>query len=154
MELQSHFHHSAEHEIPLGVGLAATSPQTVVWCANRLELFNRWIGDKLLSDLLETDLWDWYGYLNSRVNHGPGPVPGKISVFTQHGYLRAVRRFFKWLYERQIMSVNLARDLKLPRLPKNGEKRHLCYGYSPGRYGPLLSRPPGTENLTLRHSGY
>lgn len=104
------------------VALAATSRQTVAWYAKRLDMFQRFMGDRLLSDLIEADLWDWYRDIETRVHHGRGHVPGKISVFTQHGYVRAVRRLFGWFYERDLLPVDLARDLKLPRLPKNGEK--------------------------------
>ena len=106
----------------LRVGLATASPQTVDWYEKRLALFKNEIGRKKLADLNEDNLWYWYANLQHRVKRGVERVPGKISVSTQHGYIRAVRRFIKWLFERNILKVDLAQDLKLPKLPKNGKK--------------------------------
>ncbi len=106
----------------LEVELAIVSPQTIDWYEKRLSLFKNEIGDKHISEFKEADLWDWYRNLQSRVKRGPERTVGKISVNTQHGYIRAVRRIFKWFYERGILETNLARDLKLPKLPKNGKK--------------------------------
>jgi site-specific recombinase XerD len=106
----------------LEIELVIASPQTVKWYERRLSLFKKAIGDKVISEIGEEDLWNWYKDLRIRVKQGAGRIPGEISINTQHGYIRAVRRLFKWLYDRNILAKNLARDLKLPKLPKNGKK--------------------------------
>ncbi len=106
----------------LRIGLAAASPQTVDWYKKRLDLFQKGTGIKYVAELNEDNLWFWYVSLQRRVKRGQGRMSGKISVNTQHGYIRAVRRFIKWLFKKNILEANFAQDLKLPRLPKNGKK--------------------------------
>jgi len=106
----------------LDKSLVTASPQTVTWYQKRLALFQCDYGEKYLSEFDEPDLWTWYKKIQEKVRRGNHPVPGKISITTQHGYVRAVRRFFKWLYEEQLIFVDMAREIKLPKLPKNGKK--------------------------------
>ena len=109
-------------QVFLDKSLVTASPQTVTWYQKRLALFQCDYGEKYLSEFDESDLWVWYKKIQGKVRQGNHPVPGKISITTQHGYVRAVRRFFKWLYVEQLIFVDLAREIKLPKLPKNGKK--------------------------------
>lgn len=96
----------------LEVELSDTSRETVSWYRKRLELFCKKVGgDARLVDLLEVDIWNWHAELKGR----------KLSEFTRHGHIRAVKRLFAWL-EKRNLTPNLAHDLKLPRLPKQGKK--------------------------------
>lgn len=47
---------------------------------------------------------------------------GKVSVYTVHGYVRAIKRFFNYLRKRRIININPAEDLEKPRLPKQPRK--------------------------------
>lgn len=51
-----------------------------------------------------------------------GAVDGGFSPWTLHGYIRAARRFFRWLGEEGVVQSNPAQRLELPRLPKVGYK--------------------------------
>ena len=129
MQQQStHQHNSTEDlllseavEQFLGIGLAVTSPQTVDWYKRRLFLFQKEIKTNNLSQIKQHHLWYWYIKLQDRTRSDL-PNAKRISIYTQHGYVRAVRRFFKWLYERGLIEAELTGDLKLPKLPKNGKK--------------------------------
>lgn len=47
---------------------------------------------------------------------------GKISPYTIHAHVRSQKRFFTWLYRRQIIEKNPADFLEKPRLPKQPRK--------------------------------
>ena len=47
---------------------------------------------------------------------------GKVSVYTIHGYVRAIKRLFTYLRKRRIITINPAEDLEKPRLPKQPRK--------------------------------
>lgn len=94
--------------------MQARSPQTRHWYRCKLQALDRDLGRKLLDELLEVDLIDWYARLSARIS------AEDLSVYTKHGYVRAVRRLFRWLHERHYIGVNLAKDLRLPKLPRRG----------------------------------
>ena len=45
-------------------------------------------------------------------------IQGGLSRFTLHGYVRAVRRFFAWLTEEELLEKNPAKRLEYPPTPK------------------------------------
>lgn len=47
---------------------------------------------------------------------------GKISPYTIHAHVRAQKRFFGWLFRRQVIQKNPAEFLEKPRLPKQPRK--------------------------------
>jgi site-specific recombinase XerD len=95
------------------IALAGKSPQTKKWYSYRLDLMARHLGEtRPLIDILEVDLIRYRETLEAR----------KISPDTFHGYLRAARRLFKWLYKRGIMLANIAEDIELPKPPRRGKK--------------------------------
>lgn len=51
-------------------------------------------------------------------------VTDGLSIFTIHKYLRTWRRFFRFLTEEQIIGINPAAKLKLPKLPRR-EPKHM-----------------------------
>jgi integrase/recombinase XerD len=108
--------------------LSGLSEATKSWYRCSLYPFaNQVGGDRLLSDLMEVDLLEWYEALNSRTHRYVGSVSrpeieGGLSPDTRHAHVRAVKRLFKWLYEKGVLTANLAADLKLPRLPRGGRK--------------------------------
>jgi site-specific recombinase XerD len=87
------------------------SPQTIAWYRKKFKALQTDLGNKLLADLLTSDLLGWQARLSARTD---------LSIYTIHGYIRAVRRLFRWLFERGILPVNLAADLRLPKLPRHG----------------------------------
>jgi site-specific recombinase XerD len=104
----------------LEIDMGGRSSQTRDWYRKKFKFLERDIGNRLLDDLLEADLIGWYQRLIARISRDSRPGPGELSVYTVHGYVRAVRRLFRWLCERQILSVDLAKDLRLPKLPRRG----------------------------------
>lgn len=90
------------------------SDKTEKWYRMRLEGLAEFLGStRELSSIMEIDLMDW------RTNLGE---VRQLSAYTFHGHVRAVKRFFKWLYEIEILPTNLAEKLKLPKLPRQGRK--------------------------------
>lgn len=77
-----------------------------------LQRFVSDIGNRPLSDIYDADLLDWYAELSDR----------SLSPFTFHAYVTVVKRFFTWLYNRQILPADLATGLQLPALPRGNRK--------------------------------
>lgn len=95
------------------IALSGKSPQTKKWYSYRLDLMARSLGEtRLLLDVLEVDLIQYREFLERK----------KISPDTLHGYIRAVRRLFKWLHKRGIISADISTEVHLPKLPKRGKK--------------------------------
>lgn len=95
----------------LKIALQGRSEQTKGWYESRLRLLARFLGEtRALFDVLEMDLIDWRESIERQ----------KLSPHTVHGYIRAARRFFRWLYKRGMISADIAHDLYLPGLPRRG----------------------------------
>jgi site-specific recombinase XerD len=82
------------------------APATVNWYSGRLAGLRTRLGEKELHQLTIEDLRQWRGALG---NH-------KLSSWTRHGHVRAVRRLFRWLEIEGHTAGNLAARLELPRL--------------------------------------
>lgn len=99
--------------------LLGDSSANVRWYRARLRLFVKALGeDRDLESISERDLIVWYKTLEERTE----AEPPTLSVDTFHGYVRAVRRLFKWLYERRVTVTELWPVLKLPTLPEQERK--------------------------------
>jgi len=98
----------------LQIETAGRSPKTKAWYKDKLFNFANQIGgsSRTINTLIELDLFTWYEKLET----------SKIKPDTKHGYIRAVRKFFKFLHRRDLLSCDLARELRLPRLPKRARK--------------------------------
>jgi site-specific recombinase XerD len=95
------------------IALSGKSPQTKKWYAYRLDLMARHLGEtRPLGDVFEIDLIQYREMLEKR----------KISPDTLHGYIRAVRRLFRWLHKRGIISADITTEFNLPKLPRRGKK--------------------------------
>lgn len=112
----------------LEIEMLGKSPYTKAWYDKRLLLVADNLGrNRPLGGVMETDLFDWYRDLSSRRSRYPGGVSrpeieGGLSIDTLHGYVRACKRFFKWLAKRGLLAVDISADLSLPRLPRRGKK--------------------------------
>ena len=92
-------------------GLQGRSEQTKQWYQTRLLLLAQHVGEtRYLYEILEVDLIEWRESLEQK----------DLSPPTIHGYIRAVRRLFRWLYKRGMMSADITHELRLPRLPRRG----------------------------------
>lgn len=99
--------------------LLGDSAANVRWYRARLRLFVTALGaERDLASITERDLILWYKSLKERTE----AEPPTLSVDTMHGYVRAVRRLFKWLYERRVTVTEMWPILKLPTLPEQERK--------------------------------
>lgn len=99
--------------------LLTASPQTQKWYRCRLGLFMSAIGiDRPITDISKMDLLTWWKNLDFRTR----TVPPDLSIETFHGYVRAVRRIYKWLYEQNLIDIPLHLSLKLPHIPQRQRK--------------------------------
>lgn len=97
----------------LRIAMAGKSPHTKKWYDFRLDLLARHLGEtRPLADVLEIDLIQYREILEKK----------RLAPDTLHGYLRAVRRLFKWLHKRGMITADISADIHLPALPKRGKK--------------------------------
>lgn len=93
--------------------LSGKSQSTKKWYQSRLSLLAKELGEtRPLADVLEVDLFKVREKWESQ----------NLAPDTLHGYIRATRRLFKWLYKRGLIEVDLIQDLNLPRLPRRGKR--------------------------------
>jgi len=103
-------------------GVAAKS--TLVWYRRRLVPMAKFLGDMDVGSVTTSDLRRWRVDLAERstryVDHPSGRASeaGGLSESTLHGYLRAVRRLFRWMTDEGLITQNPARRLELPKLPR------------------------------------
>lgn len=88
------------------------SPKTREWYASILRSLIAFLGDVELSAVSLVDLRRWRVYL----------IKSGLSIWTVHGYLRGVRRWFNWLVEEGELAASPAVRLALPRLPDEPPK--------------------------------
>lgn len=114
-------------EVFLRAEMIGLSPETAIWYRRRLEALVFAFGPgRLLVDLMEADLVEYYARLHERDMLYEGSShpdqAGSLSPYTLHGHLRAIKRLFKWLFRKGILPVDIAVDLTMPRLPRQGRK--------------------------------
>lgn len=90
------------------------SERTKTWYRDKLSQIADQLGgkNKPINTFTEIDLITWYETMEK----------SSRSPDTKHGYVRAIRKFFKFLHRRDILPIDLAQELKLPRLPKRARK--------------------------------
>ncbi len=128
------------------------SPQTIIWYERRLSALLLFLGDVEVATITISDLRRWRAGLFERrtryENHPSGrrPEPGGLSAHTLHGYVRAARRFFRWLEEEELLDHNPARRLELPKLP-----RRMVRGIAQGDLSKILeaARQSGPRDHAL-----
>jgi len=111
----------------IALDLADKAPATRRWYAHRLHDLAEMLGNRPLVTVLEVDLLAWKAQLIRRdtLYQGKTTRPaeaGNLSPQTVSGYVRAARRFFRWLFEHDFLPDNPARSLKPPRKGRIGEK--------------------------------
>jgi site-specific recombinase XerD len=107
-------------QVSLGLALEAfiqaelshRSTQTAQWYRQRLGRMVSDLGEyRPVADILEGDVLAYFSGLN-----------GGLSAFTVHGHGRAIKRFWRWLYRRGVLAVDLSGMVRLPTLPRQGRK--------------------------------
>jgi site-specific recombinase XerD len=100
------------------------SHSTTLWYDKRLSTFIRFIGDEpMLPDFTLTNARAFVAHLQDRETlYDEHPITptrkGKLSAFTIHSYVRAIKAFSSWLHEEGFTSSNVMMRLKRPSLPK------------------------------------
>lgn len=146
------------------------SDATVKWYRKKLTPLVEYFGDKDAEDISLFDLEEFRKTLN-RESRAAGRK-GNISVYTIHGYIRALKSFFNFLRKRKIIREDPTEFLEKPKLPKQprkgvspeaAEKMISASKINPRDYAILLfTRDTGcraggiynllTENLDLQHN--
>lgn len=93
---------------------------TILWYRKKLDPLIDFLKDKDVETIDLFDLEEFRASLN-RPSHANGRK-GKVSVYTIHGFVRAVKRFFGYCRKRHIISFDPSIDLDKPRLPKQPRK--------------------------------
>lgn len=115
------------HDITLGEAtnafleeeLLGTSQETYRWYTCRLGLFTKAHGaETKLSEITKKDLIAWWRELESRTMD----EPPTLTADTFHGYVRAPRRLYGWLFKKQVIDQDLTEYMKLPTLPERQRK--------------------------------
>ncbi len=93
---------------------------TIQWYRKKLDPLITFFDDK---DVEAIDLFDLEKFRETlnRESRAPGRS-GKVTDYTVHGFVRAVKTFFNFLRKRKIIRENPAEDLEKPRLPKQPRK--------------------------------
>ncbi len=104
--------------------LGIKSEATRRWYARRLRTMAAYAGDVELTDVSVYTLRRWRNELAAQdtrwEDHPYRPTQaGKLAPWTLHGYVRAVRRFFTWCVEEDLLKKSPAVRLELPKLPRD-----------------------------------
>jgi len=112
----------------LRLELQGKSPRTIHWYRDRLDKLLKYLGkDRLIVSIMDVDLIEFMAMLGEKTSRygGNSSRPeraGGLSPFTIHGYIRTMRRFFRWLHKRDIIPANPALDLPVVKRPKIGKR--------------------------------
>ncbi len=103
------------------------SPHTIAWYRNVLASLGEYLGDRPITQIETRDLRQWRTRLSNRTtrweDHPTRPnKAGKLSPWTVHDHVRAVRRFFGWLESEGMIESSPAKRLELPPLPDGPTK--------------------------------
>lgn len=93
---------------------------TIVWYKKKLNHLIAYLEDREVSEINIFDLENFRDSLN-RGSHAPGRS-GKVTAYTIHGYIRALKTFFHFLKKRKLIQEDPSEDLDKPRLPKQQRK--------------------------------
>lgn len=93
---------------------------TIDWYRKKLDPMITFFAGREIETIDLFDLEKFRATLD-RESHAPGRI-GKITEYTVHGYIRAIKTFFTFLKKRKIIKENPAEDLEKPRLPKQPRK--------------------------------
>lgn len=96
------------------------APATIKWYDKRLTPFIDFLNDPDITTIDLLDLERFRASLN-RPSKAMGRK-GNVSVYTIHGYVRAMKCFFNYLRKRHFITDNPAWDLEKPKLPKQPRK--------------------------------
>ena len=94
---------------------------TIDWYRKRITPLADFFGVDQEIEVIDIFMLEKFRETLNRPSAAPGRS-GKITPYTVHGYIRAIRRFFAFCRKRRIITANPAEDLEKPRLPKQPRK--------------------------------
>jgi len=99
---------------------AGLSPKTTNWYAGMLETWSEAVGERWLDPDATRSFIVSLQTREERYVHHPKrrAHDGGLSVFTIRGYIRSVKRLFKWLHDEGRIAVNPMTRLRMPKKPK------------------------------------
>lgn len=108
----------------------ALSSSTIRWYHARVSRLIRSLEERGVSEVEQVVTADLRSFMTNLRNQDTRwldhpyhpPSEGRLSPHTIHGYVRAIRAFFNWLVDEEVIRVNPARHLRLPSLPKQPPK--------------------------------
>ena len=105
---------------------------TIDWYKKKINALVDFFGEE--KDIEEIDIFDLENFRSTfdRESHAPGRT-GKVTDYTVHGYVRAVKRFFSFCRKRHIIKISPAEDLEKPKLPDQPRK-----GIDPANAGKMI----------------
>lgn len=93
---------------------------TIEWYRKKLDSLIVYLSDPDITSITEWDLERFRASLD-RQSKAIGRS-GKVSTYTVHGYVRAIKRFFNFARFRRLLKENPAEFLEKPRLPRQPRK--------------------------------
>ena len=102
------------------------SPKTVQWYTMNLKQFRKYLQCRSLPETIDQIdikiLREYILYLQRRQRYeGSGVTPpqkGPLASATVHGHVRTIRAFYSWLVREELVSHNLGKALKPPKILK------------------------------------
>ena len=99
------------------------SPATILFYRNTLTYLGEYFGSCDLRSIDVDQLRAWRATLVDRHTRWGGgsshpEQPGQLSTYTIHKFVRAARRFFRWLCLESLLDCDPAKRLELPELPQ------------------------------------
>ena len=120
-------------------------PRTIETYSQELKRFLFFLVDRGLQSPVEVSRQELEAY-QVHLHYRQKRNGDRISLKNQHRILCAVKAFFKFLHESQLLLYNPARDLKLPKVPKSLPPKLL----SEEQVLHLLAQPDTTNPIGLR----
>ena len=94
---------------------------TITWYRKRITPLVEFFGDDQDIEAIDIFMLEKFRETLNRPSAAPGRS-GKLTAYTVHGYIRAIRRFFSFCRKRRIIPFSPADDLEKPKLPKQHRK--------------------------------
>jgi len=102
------------------------SPKTVEWYSANLRQFRIYLQSRRLSDFIDRIdikiLREYVLYLQKRKRYEGSvftpPQAGTLASASVHGHVRTLRAFYSWLVREELLSNNIGKELKPPKILK------------------------------------
>lgn len=118
---------------------------------SRLAQLVAFLGDIAIDQVTVTDLRRYVADLRQRETRyadttARPELPGGLSIATVAGHVRSFKRLFNWLQEEELIAVNPARRIKVPKVPRDEPK-----AYALEDLQRLLEATAGDDPASLRN---